>query len=312
MVNMTAMPLIDVEKTATLTGHRDCIYALEKGENEKFFFSAAGDGMVVLWSLADPENGQLVAKVENSVYALHYLPEKQQLLIGQNFAGIHLVDVESKKELYSAAITSSYIFDIVRLKERVLVATGEGTLAVLALEDLSTLAKLKLSEQSIRSIAVSPDQRYIALGFSDHFIRILDTESLTLVHEIEAHTNSVFTLAFSPDGQYLLSGGRDAHLKIWEVGSLFEQKQSIVAHMYAINDVKYSPNARYFATCSMDKSIKVWDAREFRLLKVIDKARYAGHGTSVNKLYWSAYSDQLVSCSDDRSISVWSIDFNNQ
>lgn len=312
MINMTAMPLIDVEKIATLTGHRDCIYTLEKGKSENLFFSAAGDGMVVLWDLTDPENGQLIAKLENSVYALHYLPEKQQLLIGQNFAGIHQVDVESKKELRSAAITSSYIFDIIRLKESIFVATGDGMLTVLALEDLSTLAKMKLSEQSIRSIAVSPDQRYIALGFSDHFIRILDVESLKLVREIEAHTNSVFTLTFSPDGKYLISGGRDAHIKIWEVGSLFEQKQSIVAHMYAINDIKYSPNGRYFATCSMDKSIKVWSADEFRLLKVIDKSRYAGHGTSVNKLYWSTYSDQLISCSDDRSISVWSIDFNNQ
>jgi WD40 repeat protein len=62
----------------------------------------------------------------------------------------------------------------------------------------------------------------------------------------------------------------------------------------------------------MDKSIKVWDAQEFRLLKVIDKARYAGHGTSVNKLYWSKFHNQLISCSDDRSISVWNIDFNQQ
>lgn len=311
MVNMIAMPLIEVEKRATLTGHRDCIYTLEKTGQENLFFSAAGDGMVVLWDLTDPENGQLIARVENSVYALQYLADKNQLLIGQNFAGIHLVDVQSKKELRSAAITGSYIFDIVKLEGKVFVATGDGTLVALDLNDLSTLVKIKLSDQSLRCLAISPDHRYLAVGSSDNFIRILNIESLKLIKEINSHTNSVFTVVFSPDGKYLLSGGRDAHMRIWEVANGFEEKQLIVAHMFAINHITYSPDGNYFATCSMDKSIKVWDAKEFRLLKVIDKARHAGHGTSVNKLLWSTYQNQLVSCSDDRTISVWNIDFSN-
>ncbi|PIQ20460.1 MAG: hypothetical protein COW65_14840, partial [Cytophagales bacterium CG18_big_fil_WC_8_21_14_2_50_42_9] len=66
---------------------------------------------------------------------------------------------------------------------------------------------------------------------------------------------------------------------------------------------------QYFATCSMDKSIKVWHAQSFKLLKVIDKARHAGHGTSVNKLFWSDRQNSLVSCSDDRTVSVWNLNF---
>jgi len=71
--------------------------------------------------------------------------------------------------------------------------------------------------------------------------------------------------------------------------------------------VAYSPNGRYFATASMDKSIKLWEAATGRLLRVVDRARNAGHGTSVNKLFWSGRQNRLVSCSDDRSLAVWQI-----
>jgi WD40 repeat protein len=61
----------------------------------------------------------------------------------------------------------------------------------------------------------------------------------------------------------------------------------------------------------MDKSIKIWDLQEMKLLKVIDRARHAGHRTSVNKLLWTDFNNQLLSGSDDRSISVWDIQFEN-
>ncbi len=58
------------------------------------------------------------------------------------------------------------------------------------------------------------------------------------------------------------------------------------------------------------ESIKVWNnANDLRLLKVIDKGRHAGHGTSVNKLLWTSFKDQLVSASDDRTISAWDLVF---
>ena len=60
---------------------------------------------------------------------------------------------------------------------------------------------------------------------------------------------------------------------------------------------------------SMDKSIKIWQVPELKLLKVIDKARHAGHGTSVNRSLWFENEGLLVTCSDDRLISVWNINF---
>ena len=121
----------------------------------------------------------------------------------------------------------------------------------------------------------------------------------------------MFTLHYTPDNNFLISGSRDARLKVWEVSSDYKQVAEVVAHLFAINHMAFSPSGKHFATGSMDKSIKIWVAKELKLLKVIDKARHAGHGTSVNKLLWTSFNDELVSASDDRTLSVWRLKFDS-
>jgi WD40 repeat protein len=303
------MNKIEVSKIFTLTGHRDCIYTLKEAGKNNCFFSGAGDGMVVLWDLNNPGQGELIARVPASVYALDYCPYNDLLVLGQNYEGIQLINVSSKKSIGSLKLTSAAIFDIKVLDDKIYLGTGAGELIVVKIEPLSILHKIKPTDKSLRSIAIDPLNRQLLAGFSDHNIRIFNLDDLSQHKIINAHKNSVFTLCFSPDNKYLLSAGRDAHLKIWNAENGYNLQESIVAHMYAINHVEYSPDGKHFVTCSMDKSIKVWDSKSFKLLKVIDKARHAGHGTSVNKLLWSKYEDFLISCSDDRTISVWDLKF---
>ena len=149
----------------------------------------------------------------------------------------------------------------------------------------------------------------MAVGYSDYIIRIFDLDSLKLKKEWQAHTNSVFTVRYSPDGNFLFSGSRDARFKVWDVKADYIKAGEVVAHLFAINHLDFSPDGKHFVTCSMDKSIKVWSTEELKLLKVIDKSRHAGHGTSVNKVLWTSHHDQLLSASDDRTISTWNIIF---
>ncbi len=295
--------MLAVQKKSALTGHRDCVYALEKSGDPRQFFSAAGDGLVVQWDLDRPEEGKLLAKVGNSVYALCYIEDQNRLVAGQNTEGVHLIDLAGQQAIRSAKITASAIFALRHFEGRIYVGTGEGVLTVLDADQLTTLARLQLSGQSLRSLAIHPQRRELACGFSDAHIRVLDLDSGRVKYDWAAHTNSIFALAYSPGGD-LFSGSRDAHLKIWDASAAYGPLADIVAHMYTINDIAFSPDGQLFATCSKDKSIKLWDTTGRQLRKVIDRARYAGHGTSVNKLHWTG-ARELISASDDRSLAVW-------
>ena len=296
-----------VNKLHTFLGHKDAVYTLEPADDQSVFFSGAGDGMVVRWDFEQPDEGNLVANLPNSVYALQYIPEKDQLVVGQNFQGIHLIDLLKNEEVGSMSLTKSAIFDLKLIDARLLVATGKGTVYVIDLDELRVIEQLKHSDKSARCISVNTQSEEFSVGYSDHMVRIFDINSCQLKHELIGHTNSVFTVAYHPRLPLLLSGGRDAHMKVWNIEDNYSLQESVAAHLYAINHIEFSPNGQLFVTCSMDKSIKVWDAQELKLLKVIDKARYAGHGTSVNKLFWSSYNQQLASCSDDRTITIWDL-----
>ncbi|MDQ2656611.1 MAG: WD40 repeat domain-containing protein [Bacteroidota bacterium] len=302
------MNQIQIKRLHALTGHRDAVYTICRGPEPSRFFSAAGDGMIALWDLSSPESGELIAKLPNSIYALHYFELADLLIVGHNYEGIHLLDWKTKKESGSLKLSAAAIFDLQSIDNRLVVGSGDGVVTLVDLRNLTILKKVKGGEKSARTIAINREREEIAIGFSDNFIRVYDLD-LTLKQEWQAHTKSVFTLRYSPDGQWLLSGSRDARLKAWSLDANYQLAEEVVAHMYAINHIQFSPDGKHFVTCSMDKSIKVWDAKALKLLKVIDRARHAGHATSVNKLLWTDYDNQLLSASDDRSISVWQIIF---
>ncbi len=296
-----------VEKIDTFGGHRDPIYTLERGPLAEQFFSAGGDGQVVQWHLNRPDLGELIAKVPTSVYALALHPTSGLLWVGQNFDGVHLINPIRREEVTSLKLTTAAIFDIKFHNDDAFLALSDGVVAVLSTNPLVVKKHIKASDQSARCIAINPVERELAVGYSDHVVRIFDLTTHTLKRVIQAHSNSVFTVAYSADFQHLITAGRDAHLKVWDVEQSYALQDDIVAHMFAINHLAFNSSGTLLATASMDKSIKIWDADTYKLIKVVDRARHAGHGTSVNKVLWTDYNELLLSASDDRTISVWKL-----
>src|SRR5690606_29219201 len=168
------MTQVQIKRLHSLTGHRDAIYTLHPGDRPSTFFSGAGDGMVARWDLEQPDHGELIAKLPNSVYSLHYLASRDVLIAGHNYEGIHLLDWENKKELASLKLSTAAIFDMQSVDDRLFVGSGDGSVTLIDLKTLSVVRRVKASEKSARTIAVNRDRGEIAVGFSDHHIRIYD------------------------------------------------------------------------------------------------------------------------------------------
>lgn len=305
---MSQIVIPEISKTATCRGHQDCIYTLENEPASNLFWTAGADGMIVQWNTTDPDNGEVVAKMNATVYAMHHLPGDGLLVVGQNFDGIHLIDPKERKQVRSLSLTEAAIFAMQSLGDRLFVACGDGMLHVVDLQDWHIIAKMKIAEKSLRSMALNPACTELAIGCSDHTVRIISTDDLRELLTITDASNSVFAVRFSPDGKWLYTSGRDAHLRIYDVAEGYALQTDIIPHMYTVNDILFRPSGDVFATCSKDKSIRIWDPIGTRSLKTIDRLSHAGHGTSVNRLLWKD-DHTLISVSDDRTVSIWDIDF---
>ncbi|MFM7329263.1 MAG: WD40 repeat domain-containing protein [Bacteroidota bacterium] len=286
-------------------GHRDCIYALLAAGDGKTFFSAGGDGMIVRWSLDHPDQGTQVAQLNGSIYSMALDPTKELLVAGRNHDGLHAIDLRSGSSAGSVHTGSTAIFDIAFNKGSILTANGDGRLLRISPHRWSIDEVLPLSDKSLRCIALDPQTGSVAVGSSDYRIRILDANTLTVRQEWQAHANSVFTLAYGIGDRILYSGARDARINTWDMRIDPPAGKETAGHLFAVNHIAFRGDGKHFLTCSMDKTIKVWTSGiEPKLQRVLDRARYAGHGNSVNRLCW-INEEIFASAGDDRMISIW-------
>ena len=297
---------MEIQRIDTFSGHKAPIYSLEEGREPHFIYSAGSDGWVVEWNLQKPDVGKVLAHIEGSVYSLKLDRSTNIFWIGQNFEGIHGVQVNDQSRVFSVAMPKKAIFDICFWDNQVWVAHDHGLISVIARESQQIIKHIKSGDKSARKFCLIGQDK-IAIGFSDGFIRVFN-KNFELEFAWLAHELSVFSMIYEDSSHSLLTVGRDAKIKRWLLdGENTRLVQEVPAHIYAIHDVVVSPDEQFFASASMDKTIKIWRANDLTLLKVIDAPRYGSHKNSVNKLLWSAYQDYLVSASDDKNISIWKI-----
>ncbi len=292
----------------TFTGHQNPVYALANSDKEGIFFSAGNDKGVVEWSLKKMEFVMVKVPVQNSVYCLHNF--NNQLFIGERSGVFFVYDFIKQKIVVRVNAHPKPIFDIksIKSKNEFLTASEDGSVAIWSLTDYSETHRFQVAENTVRTIALSPDETEIAFGSKDNLIRIYNTSDYSLKHTLDSHTLPTTSLAYHPSGKYLISGSRDAQLKIWNLPN-YDLVNTIPAHLFTIYDIKFHPTLPYFATCSQDKSIKLWDAENFKLYKILNLEKVGvGHSHSINKIVWSNSGEFLISTGDDRQVIVWEME----
>ncbi|MBA3900591.1 MAG: WD40 repeat domain-containing protein [Bacteroidetes bacterium] len=302
---------IEVIKKGELTGHNGSIYALSAGFLPNTFLSGSSDRFVAEWNMELMQQTKLAIQLEQPVYSICHVKDPNVaeglLLIGNGKGGIHIINLQEKKEVKLLQIHAAPVFDLKysEINNCVYSASSDGNIARIDLKNFNTSLK-NICNQKVRQIALNKEENTLAIAAGDCSVRILDAISMEELHQFGAHAQSANSVAFHPSGDYLISGGKDAHFNIWNIKDKYKLVKSVPAHNYAVYGIAFNPQGTLMATASRDKTIKIWDAENFKMLKRIDRKQLSGHIHSVNRIIWHE-NGLLISGGDDKKIMVWEV-----
>jgi WD40 repeat protein len=164
-------------------------------------------------------------------------------------------------------------------------------------------------EESVTSVAVSPDGSLVATG--GERVRIYDARTGVLRRVIGSDpSRGARTLAFAPDGATIASGGleMDRTLKQWDVrtGALVWAVASghdTMGQLYAeIHSVAFAPGGKLVASAGRDGRVVVWDIEAGRL-----RHRLEAHRGEALALAIAPGGGTLASGGEDRAIRLWDL-----
>lgn len=290
------------------TGHKGPVYDLAQAGQPGAFLSASGDGSVVRWNLSDPENGITEARVGRAIFSL-IRTNTDLLYIGDEDGGLHVVDLATRQEVQLERAHVKGIFAIQELPDgRLVVAGGDGAISVWTTvgegaHGIALQRKIPLTDEKVRSLAVSNDGKFLAVACGDGTVRVLECTDFNEIHTLIGHDKGANCVVWHPGKPVLVSGGKDGHLRLWRTDAKFQQLHAFPAHKDTIYRIAFSPDGSRCATASRDKTAKIWNANSFDLLRKLDR-NAGGHGYSVNTVLWMG-AQTLVTGSDDKSIIAW-------
>jgi len=181
---------------------------------------------------------------------------------------------------------------------------------VLPLVQSSLLAALQVThernvfkghEDSVFSVAFSPDGSKIVSGSGDGTIRLWDVNSGSELAVFKGHNDYVLSVAFSPDGSKIVSGSTDHTIRLWDVNSGSELAV-FKGHNDYVFSVAFSPDGQKIVFGSDDKTIRLWDIKSGEQLAV-----FKGHEDEVFSVAFSPDGSKIVSGSWDKTIRLWDI-----
>jgi WD40 repeat protein/serine/threonine protein kinase len=264
------LPGLDAEVSSLAFTPDGKTLATGGGGNEEEGF----DYTVRLWDVGRQKCQAVLSGYKGPITSVCFSSDGKILATGasQSDEIAKLWDVAARKELHSlrvpgAAGTSGVAIALSPDGRTVATGNNGGPLdAALRLWDVATgkeMPRLKTQNGIVESLAFSPRNGFLAVGYADGVVRIWDVAKGQVWVTLRKDHDGILALAFSSDGTLLATAGRDRVVRVWNAARLeddtLREFATVKGHRDVVSSVAFAPGGRALATGSWDGSAKIWD-----------------------------------------------------
>ncbi|MCC5665038.1 serine/threonine protein kinase [Nostoc sp. CHAB 5784] len=170
-----------------------------------------------------------------------------------------------------------------------------------------TLGKVSLAntlqghENSVLSVAISPDGKTIVSSGGERTIKLWNLATGKQISSLNAYSQQVNVVAISPDGKTLVSGSDDNTIKIWNMATR-KQIRTLTGHSDSVHALAISADSETLVSGSDDNTIKIWDLATGEQIRTL-----VGHTFWVRSLAINPNGVILASGSFDKTIKIWNL-----
>lgn len=159
--------------------------------------------------------------------------------------------------------------------------------------------KLKLPKIQISCLALSTDNKFLAIGETSNIIHIHCPKTLAPLGKLKDHRGAITALVFRKDSHDLFSAGKDRSVNVWSLNEM-AKIETLYGHQSPITDIDALVRERAITSGGSDASIRIWKVDEESQLVY---NAHTGHNVDHVKL---VNEENFVSGGDDGSLCVWS------
>ncbi len=205
-----------------LAGHSAGVMSVAITRDGSRCATAARDNTARIWDLAGDAKPLVLAHPE-WVYDCAFSADGKTLAATSFKGGLWLWDAATGKVKGAPLVGMNQGPWLCRVRffpkrNSLITASADGTVRCW---DLATrkFTQVRPSGQ-IESLEISPDEKWIALGYSQGRVDILQADNLRTARQFQEHCGAVQGLSFSPDSRTLASSSFDCTIKLWPIWKL--------------------------------------------------------------------------------------------